>query len=306
MDTPVILIVFNRPDLTARTFAAVRKARPPKLLIIADGPRADRPDDVALCQSTLEIVEAVDWPCEVLREYATENMGCGRRISSGLTWAFEQVESAIILEDDCIPDPTFFDFCNVLLNHYAEDDRVMMISGTNFQKGIQRGEGSYYFSRYPNIWGWATWRRSWEKFDFGMERWAELRRTDWLRKRSSNAIMSAYWRFQFDCTTEGRIDNWGYPWIFSFWCNEGLSIVPNVNLIVNEGFREDGTHTTGGLSPTPAAQSIKFPLTHPKELTADLKADLLEDYTRWLPMKSRIRFVIKELLRPLHRLLSRH
>ena len=151
--TPVAFIIFNRPDTTKRVFAEIAKARPPKLLVIADGPRADHPADVEKCAAVRAIIDGVDWDCEVLKNYSDVNLGCKRRVSSGLDWVFDTVEEAIILEDDCLPHPTFFRFCEEMLEKYRDDKRIAMISGDNLQFGRKRTGYSYYFSRYPHIWG---------------------------------------------------------------------------------------------------------------------------------------------------------
>ena len=168
---PVVLIIFNRPKLTEVVFQAIREAKPPKLFLVADGPRPNRPDDIPRCAAARKVVEKVDWDCEVLRNYADENMGCGCRPASGITWVFSQVEEAIILEDDCVPSPSFFPFCQELLDRYRTDERVMHIGGMNWQSGHRRSPFSYFFSKYPQCWGWATWRRAWAHYDFTMRYW---------------------------------------------------------------------------------------------------------------------------------------
>jgi hypothetical protein len=150
---PVLFVVFNRPHLTARVFECIRTAKPRHLPVVADGPRQGRPTDIALCRETRKIVSTADWPCELLTNFADENMGCGRRITSGLDWVFEKFPEAIILEDHCVPTPSFFGFCTDLLHHYRNDTRVMSIGGSNYQLGNARGDGSYYFTRYTQIWG---------------------------------------------------------------------------------------------------------------------------------------------------------
>src|SRR5687767_13684909 len=163
--TPVALLVFNRPQATARVFEAVARARPPRLLVVADGPRADRPDDGELCHQTRAIIERVDWPCEVMKDYSDTNLGCRKRVSSGLDWVFSNVADAIILEDDCLPEPSFFPFCEELLERYRDDERVAMIRAGNFLEGRRVASTSYYFSRWFHIWGWATWARAWKHND---------------------------------------------------------------------------------------------------------------------------------------------
>ncbi|MGC1799486.1 MAG: hypothetical protein WA701_03795, partial [Solirubrobacterales bacterium] len=185
--TPVAMLIFNRPETTARVFERVREARPPKLLVVADGPRADRPGEAGRCREARAVVEAVDWPCELMTDYSEVNLGCGKRISSGLDWVFDSVEEAIVLEDDCLPHPSFFRFCEELLKRYRAEERVVHVSGDNFQSAGRAGGAvgrllrlagrswspSYYFSRYAHVWGWASWRRAWSDYDFEMTAWRD-------------------------------------------------------------------------------------------------------------------------------------
>ncbi len=175
LETPVAFIIFKRHDLTERVFQAIREAKPKKLLVIADGPRF--PEEAAKCQKTRDIIQQVDWDCEVLKNYSEVNLGCRQRISSGLDWVFSQVEEAIILEDDCVPAPSFFSFCQTLLDYYRDDNRIMVISGDNFQDGQSRTDYSYYFSRYNHCWGWATWHRAWQYWDFNKNKWLEFQQS---------------------------------------------------------------------------------------------------------------------------------
>src|SRR6266566_849672 len=183
LSTPVAFIIFNRSERTAEVFGAIRAARPAQLFVIADGPRPDVESDATKCAATRAIIERVDWPCQIFRRYADKNIGLRRNVSEGLDWVFNQTERAIILEDDCLPDPSFFPFCEELLERYAEDRHVAMIGGTNLdpEHAAPRGEDSYYFSRFWQIWGWATWRRVWQLCDHEMKEWPELRRSCWLR-----------------------------------------------------------------------------------------------------------------------------
>ncbi|MEW6491011.1 MAG: glycosyltransferase family 2 protein, partial [Cyanobacteriota bacterium] len=164
MKTPVVFIIFNRPDTTQKVFEAIRQAHPPLLFVIADGPRPNKPGEDQKCAATRAIIDQVDWDCEVLTNYSEINLGCERRVSSGLNWVFDTVEEAIILEDDCLPHPTFFSFCEELLDYYRNDQRVMVITGQNVQFGRKRTDYTYYFSRYNHCWGWASWRRAWRSY----------------------------------------------------------------------------------------------------------------------------------------------
>jgi hypothetical protein len=240
--TPIVFIIFRRPDLTARVFEVIRQAQPRQLLIIADGPRYD--SEVILCQQARAITERIDWNCEVLRNYSEINLGSRGRVSSGLNWAFEQVESAIILEDDCLPHESFFNYCETLLEYYRNDQRVMVVSGNNFQNGQQRTPYSYYFSKYNHCWGWATWQRAWKYWEMSSEKWTEFRNSGLLRTVCNDVFEVKYWQDIFDETFfEGKPDTWDYPWTFACWSQGGLTALPEVNLVSNIGFGPEATHT---------------------------------------------------------------
>lgn len=275
LNTPVALIIFNRPDTTQKVFDAIRQAKPPMLLVIADGHRLDKPEDLEKCAATRAIIEQVDWRCQVLKNYADINLGCKKRVSSGLNWVFDTVEEAIILEDDCLPHSTFFHFCEELLDYYRHDKRIMMISGDNFLFGQKRTEYSYYFSRYINIWGWATWRRAWQYYDIEMDQWPKIRDGNWLQDIFCNSRTVYFWQKIFQSTYDDLINTWDYQWVFACWLQNSISVVPNVNLISNIGFDRDSTHTTekaskASLIPT---EQLMFPLNHPSFVICDTLAD---------------------------------
>ena len=274
LSTPVAFIIFNRPDMTARVFEAIRQAEPPQLLVIADGPRPDQPGDVEKCAAARSVVDQVDWPCEVLTNYSEVNLGCKRRVSSGLDWVFETVEEAIILEDDCLPHPSFFRFCEELLERYRDDERVAMISGDNFQFGRSCTAYSYYFSRYTHIWGWASWRRAWNNYDVDMELWPQIRDGNWLNDLLHDGKLVRYWTNIFERVYRGEIDTWDYQWAFVCLMHRGFTILPSVNLVSNIGFAMDATHTDSRsrLSALEICE-MKFPLKHPPFLICDSQAD---------------------------------
>jgi hypothetical protein len=276
LTTPVAFLIFNRPDTTARVFEAIRQAKPPKLLVVADGPRPDRPDDVEKCKAARAIIEKVDWDCEVLTNYSDVNLGCKSRVSSGLDWVFEIVEEVIILEDDCLPHSTFFRFCEELLDYYRHDERIMVISGDNFQFGRKCTDyNSYYFSRYPHCWGWATWRRAWKYFDFDMKLWSIIRDGEWLKSISHNSKDRRYWTKIFQSSYDNKVNSWAYCWTFACWIQNGLTILPNVNLVSNIGFGEDATHTSSSKSRVAnlGVQEMNFPLEHPLFVIRHKQAD---------------------------------
>ena len=273
LDTPVALFLFNRPELTCRVFERIREARPRRLLLIADGPRhdADRPR----CAAAREVVAQIDWPCDVERHFSEQNLGCRVRMSSGLDWVFRRTERAILLEDDCLPDGSFFPYCQELLDRYADDPRIGMISGDNFQGGGRRTPFSYYFSNIPHIWGWATWRRVWKHYDVAMSRWPALRETDWLNSLFPHPKIAAAYRHTFDQTHAGRIDTWDHQFAFMLWSRRQLSILPETNLIQNIGFAPDATHTRNPASPDAAlpTEPLNFPLRHPPGVQVCEEAD---------------------------------
>lgn len=276
------MLVFNRPEVTARVFERVRAARPPRLLVVADGPRPDRPGEAERCAEVRAVVERVDWPCEVDTNYSETNLGCKRRVSSGLDWVFASVEEAILLEDDCLPDPSFFPFCDQLLERYRDDRRVAHITGDNFQLGrlrrlrtrLARNLPSYYFSRYPHVWGWASWRSVWETYDVDMKAWREADDPSDFLEAFSDRRERAFWKQTWDSVARGDIDTWDYQWAFACISRGALSIVPHTNLVSNIGFGEESTHTTGKspVADIPTAE-IAFPLHHPAGLERDHGAD---------------------------------
>ncbi len=285
-------MIFNRPDPTRQVFDAIRAAKPSKLLVVADGPRADKPGEAEKCSATREIIDDVDWDCDVQRNFSDTNMGCRLRVSSGITWAFELVEKAVILEDDCVPSASFFHYCAELLDHYESDERVMMVSGDNFLFGNPATADSYYFSRYPHVWGWATWRRAWSKYDLHMTRWPEIRDKKLFNQYFPKMSERYYWESILQHVYDGNIDTWDYQWAYSIWANSGLSITPARNLIQNVGFHSTATHTKRdnvySSYSSLTAEELSFPLTHPMTVLAsfdkdELEARLRDAHTKTLP-----------------------
>lgn len=276
MDISVCLLAFNRPDTTRLVFERIAEVQPSRLFVVTDGPRPGNADDEQKCAEVARIVQGVDWPCVVETNAAPKNLGLRRRVVSGLDWLFERTEQAVILEDDCLPDPTFFRFCEELLDRYQDDERIMSISGNNFQGTQGMRDESYYFSRFPHIWGWATWRRAWALYDGDMSPWPSLQATPWLKDVLGRDDAVDYWRAIFDDPATAK--TWDYQWVFSCWLAHGLTVLPDVNLVTNIGWREDATHTTAldhPLANLPSS-ALPFPLQHPKDVHPDRLAD---DYT---------------------------
>lgn len=274
LSTPVALLIFNRPDTTERVFKEIAKSRPPKLLVVADGARSHKPGEKEKCDQARAILKKVDWDCEILTNFADSNMGCKLRVSSGIDWIFEQVEEAIILEDDCLPEQTFFRFCEEMLIRYRHNERISMVSGGNLQFGHQRGQGSYYFSRYTHIWGWATWRRAWKHYDLDMSLWPKFRDEGWIEALFKTKGEQDYWRHSFQMVFDGKLDTWDCSWTFAALTHGLLQVSPNVNLISNIGFGPDATHThVEGIHANMKVQAMQFPLKHPAFVLADPNAD---------------------------------
>lgn len=272
--TPILFLVFNRPDVTKEVFEVIRRVKPEKLFIACDGPRADKPGEEELVKEVREIVNNIDWNCEVKKLFRDKNSGCKVSVSSAIDWFFENVEEGIILEDDCLPDLSFFPFCRELLERYRNDERIGMISGDNFLFGKKRTDYSYYFSRFTFIWGWATWKRAWEKYDVNMKLWTEIRDNNWLYDILGDKKAVSDWSKIYENVYSGKIDTWDYQWTFTCWMNNFFIIVPDCNLISNIGFRGDGTHTKNvNKYANLPLKTFEGPLKHPPFLIQDKIAD---------------------------------
>lgn len=276
LQTPVAFMIFNRPRTTERVFREIAKARPPTLLVVSDGPRSNREEEAELVARARSIVEEVDWKCEVLTNFSRENLGCKKRVSTGLDWVFNNVEEAIVLEDDCVPVLSFFRYCEELLALYRNDARVAMISGANFQSNRARGSASYYFSRYGHIWGWATWRRAWSQYDVTASGWPSFREANGLERVLGGLPAELeYWRNIMDRVHCGGIDTWDYQWMLTTWIRDMLCIIPQRNLVSNIGWDADATHTRGHGNRLAHVRQCEmgFPLTHPTEVVCNREAD---------------------------------
>lgn len=277
LKTPILFLIFNRPETTKRVFEEIRKARPEKLFIAADGPRIDHPEDQEKVHRTREIVAHIDWPCEVKTLFQEKNLGCRNAPPTAITWFFENVEAGIILEDDCVPDQSFFPFCTELLERYADDARIMQISGVCSQKNNSKFKttDSYYFSIIPHLWGWASWRRSWKRYDIEMKGWAEDKEKKTLQATLDNPAVYEYWENLWDTAYNEHPNTWDRPWAYACMACNGLSINPTVNLISNIGFGSDATHTKNekGIMSNRPLSSVHFPLMHPQTVEQNAIAD---------------------------------
>lgn len=277
LETPVLVIGFNRPDAVRQVLAQVRLVRPTKLYFAVDGARPDRLNEAALVQSVRSIREEVDWPCEVFSKFSDSNQGCRVGVSSAIDWFFGLVEEGIILEDDCVPDPSFFTFCHELLGRYRNDDRVGHIGGFNVQDGHQRGRHSYYFSRCFHVWGWATWRRAWKDYDIKVASLPQFEAEDAMARVFQNVVVQRFWAGKFRQVYQNELDTWDYQWVYTNLSRGRVSIIPNVNLVRNIGFDASATHTTNPNDPVARVSSGEVRLDEgPSFVLPDNEAD---DYT---------------------------
>ncbi|MFM2002191.1 MAG: hypothetical protein RI963_1617 [Planctomycetota bacterium] len=274
LDTPILFLVFNRPDLTARTFELIREAKPKRLFVAADGPRDGVVDERLRCEETRKVASAVDWDCDVQTLFRERNLGCRDAVHSAIEWYFDHVDRGIILEDDCLPDPTFFRYCEGLLDRYRDDERVMAITGQNLQFGQRRGNASYYFSCFAHIWGWASWRRAWRLNSPAMHHeYLDAIRDSGLLRGYFGEYAESVWIDTFTQVLEGKINTWDYPWMLTCWAQNGLTATANVNMVSNIGFDGRGTHTQLRNQMAEIPRSPIGQLTHPTCVLRDATAD---------------------------------
>lgn len=239
---PILLIAFNRPDTTRIIFNKIRDTKPLKLYVAVDGPRRNKEGEDILVNEVRNIVKNIDWECEFHFLFRDQNLGCGIGVSSAISWAFETTEKLIIIEDDCLPAMSFFSYCNILLEKYKDDARICMISGNNYTENFNNTDDSYFFSLYGHIWGWATWKRCWDKFDYDMKDWQSFKNTNQIcnifrEKKEQQYFITFYQNF----LTKKEKGTWDYQWFYCRIKENGLSIVPSQNLVTNIGVQ--GVHT---------------------------------------------------------------
>ncbi len=303
-ETPILFLVFNRPEMTQQVFETIKQVKPKYLYIAADGPREGNDNDNVKCEKVRKYVLAnIDWEGEVKTLFREKNLGCGKGVSSAITWFFENVEEGIILEDDCVPSLSFFNYCSTLLEKYRNNDNIYVLGGNNFQKR-KRGNASYYFSAYGHIWGWATWRRAWKKYDFTLETFDDQKFYKCLENYFSTKQEKEYWLNIFNMMKQSLIDTWDYQWTFTQWYNNAINILPNVNLVKNIGFTEEGTHTTWAIPGKSDLVSYNISkIVHPHKIKIDRKADLYTFRNIFLMKKEiRIKEKIKKIILSIIRL----
>lgn len=274
MKNAVLLIAFNRPDTTLLVLNSILKAKPPRLYIALDGPREGVRSDILECTAVKDLINSLDWDCELKTMFSESNLGCKEGPIKAINWFFESEEQGVILEDDCLPSQSFFSFCDSLLELYKHDERIWHIDGTTFQniKVIE----SYSFSRYALIWGWATWRRAWVKYDGEMKDFPCFLKGKLIKNIWKNEKVQKYWLSNFETAYLGNIDTWDYQWFYKIWCNNALTIRPSVNLVKNIGFSDQATHTkkkTKLFDSMFANEIISDVLIHPKFIIENKELD---------------------------------
>lgn len=265
--TPVIFIFFNRSKTMVHVLEQIRKVKPDKLYLVADGPRSEE-ERIKTDECRRIAKEMVDWECQAEQVYADKNMGCRDRVASGISYVLQREEKAIILEDDCVPNTSFFRFMDEMLERYQNDDRVFLISGRNDLEKYDEKTYDYYFVHHGVIWGWGTWARSWKLYDINMTHWPEIRDKnggyirewmgwkEWTRQKKS-----------YENTYRGKIDTWDYQMAFSWQYHRKICVVPSINLVRNIGVDADATHTVGNYEiATVHTFEMKFPLRHPEKI----------------------------------------
>jgi len=275
-ETPILLIFWRRPKAVTQVIESLRRLAPSQLYLAGDGPREGHEGEAGQVQMTREAVEAaIDWPCQVHRRYSDRNQGCKYGPSNAIGWFFENVTEGIILEEDCLPDDSFYSYCRSLLERYRDDTRVWQISGNNFLDDQWFGDGSYFFGGYTTTWGWATWRRCWQAYDPEMMAWSDVRRSGLLTNAFEAQDELEFWTRIWDRLTEQNYPvTWDYQWNYLCFANGGLSAIPNQNLVSNIGFGADGTHCLDETDPFAQLKSNDLgELIHPSLVLRNWQAD---------------------------------
>jgi len=304
---PILLLIFNRLETTKQVMQALRQVKPGRLYIAADGPRPSKEGEFELCESTRNyVVNAIDWDCNVITNFQESNLGCGKHVSGAITWFFSQEEQGIILEDDCIPHIDFFSYCDELLEKYKHNTSIFTIGGNNFQNKPV-GNASYYFSAFGHIWGWATWRRSWEKYQFNSNEYDAVRMRERMKHYFRHPQAFDFWWRVYEQMCTDPVDTWDFQWSFCQWYNNGINIIPNVNLVKNIGYGEDATHTKEFVEGILDRSAEALPkIIHPSKVAMQRAADMQSFYTNFekkkkgyllRKIKEKVRFELKKRIK---------
>jgi len=305
LKTAVLFLIFNRPDTTKQVFETIRKAKPPRLYVAADGPRTEKSGEAEKCEQVRRIATQADWDCEVKTFFRKENIGCGKAVSKAITWFFENEEEGIIIEDDCLPSQSFFWFCEELLERYRGDMRVWHIAGNNFNAPLQQmlpnefDRTNYIFSSFAQVWGWASWSCTWKHFDYSVKTWPFVSQNKILTKSFPNKFAYYQKANHIDLVYRGRIDTWDYQWQYTILSNHGLVVVPTRNLVSNIGHGDDSTHTTGfdKLRNNLPVYDVELPLKHPNHMIPSLRMDRFYADRMSMGLKDYMKKVVKWIIK---------
>jgi hypothetical protein len=298
-ETALLLIIFNRPDLTLKLYEQLKALKPSKLYIISDGGRNDK--ECLIIEQSRMIFNNIEWKCKVKRNYSTNNMGLRKRIVSGIDWAFESEEKLIILEDDCIPHPDFIPFCEAMLEKYRDNKKIMTINGCNLNQSLTcKNRESHFFSRYANSWGWATWKEAWSRYDKDLDGLKNPTINKLLKSHLTAPIRATlYWRYKLNEVKSNRINSWAFRWMFTLFENKALAIVPRTNLITNIGNDERSTNTKGKLHyiNLPTSSINKLESIDPENTTPNNTYDKwVEDSIYSKSLTYRLNWIIQKIL----------
>jgi hypothetical protein len=244
-EIPVLLVTFNRPLNAKKVFDVIRQVRPAKFYLFSDAPRPGNENDQVNVKECRELIKLIDWECDVKTKFEKVNLGCGPGPMSAITWMFQHEEKGIILEDDCLPDISFFSYCRYMLDRYEHQPRVMHVAGTRWNDEYKVDDSDHFFSTIGHIWGWATWRRAWQLYDYEMKSWDKTKGRKLIKSRLNNRLLSEFWvdSFEYTYRNNPRLRHaWDYQWQYTLFQHNGLSVVPNVNLVSNIGVQ--GVHSS--------------------------------------------------------------
>ncbi len=294
LHTAVLLLAFNRPAHTQKVLEVLHHVQPTRLYLAADGARPTHPTDELNCAAVKQVLSNIPWQCEVKTLYHTQNLGCKTAVTQALNWFFTHEPHGIVLEDDCMPHPSFFGFCEELLHHHQHNPQITHIAGYNPLKSTEPPQ-SYFYTNIPLVWGWATWRRAWAQFTpITPETLAQTPiNFGWLPTMAAEYLKQKFWQ-----TAHKKNNSWAYSWTFTQLKNGGLCIVPKKNLVQNIGFDETATHTqnknrTHTQNP---AQRLETPIIHP--LKAEINQKLAMEIF-YKSQKTKLRLIIWNIKRQL-------
>ena len=273
--SPILFLIFNRPSETQIVFDAIKQVKPKKLYIAADGARNEKPNEYILVKNAREIINQIDWKCEVKTLFRETNLGCKLAVSGAISWFFDNEPEGIILEDDCLPSLIFFEYCDTLLDKYRLDTRIRHIGGSSMNIAPPNNNNTYYFSKLTNVWGWASWRRVWKDYDVNIKQFDSFIESSLFLNIFNNRRVTNYLINLFRLTNKGKINTWDYQYVFCNIINNGLSILPYYNMITNIGFNLNGTHTFDNSNEFANVPTKDFEkIVHPIFIVPDVKKDI--------------------------------